>query len=140
MVALRRGVQTIVGRQNLIFDYMWEGLFGQDPGTGRPTPFPGVTGKTEETKNLKAISIPEYVGTKLPIPVANYVQEFYDEATSHGMPRDTAQEWIKLFVAPTIEGVTSYHMSPVHEAPPEKPASRSRGNVRSARGSRGTGR
>ena len=62
----------------------------------------------------------EYLGNKIPIPVANYVHEFYDEATSHGMPPKTAVELIKMMLAPTIELATSYHLSPVREPTPKK--------------------
>ena len=123
--ALTRGMRTVVGRQNPLFDLVQEAVFGQDVGTGRPTPFPGITGVTEETKTQKRIGYTEYFGTKLPIPVSNYVHEFFDEAVSHGMPRQTAMEWVKMMVAPTVELGTSYHMSPVYEK--EETPSKSRG-------------
>jgi hypothetical protein len=115
LVALTRGLRTIVGRQNPIWDWAQEALFGQDVGSGRPTPFPGITGKTEPTKAHPKMDWVEYAGTKLPIPLANYVQEFVDESVSHGMHPQTAKEWVKMMIVPTIEGVTSYHLSPTHE-------------------------
>lgn len=117
LVALTRGLRTVLGRQNPIFDFAQELLFGQDPGSGKPTPFPGITGKTEPTKFHPRMSWVEYLGTKVPIPLANYVQEFVDEATSHGMHPRTAADWAKTLIVPTIEGATSYHLSPVHEPP-----------------------
>ncbi len=119
LAALTRGIRTIVGRQNPMFDLAQEILFGQDVGTGRPTPFPGVTGKTEETKSKKRIGVVEYAGTKLPIPVANYVQEFYDESVSHGMPPKTALDWVKMMIVPTIEVGTSYHIGAAPEPTPK---------------------
>lgn len=119
LVALTRGMRTIIGRQNPIWDTIQEAIFGQDVGTGRPTPFPGITGKTEETKSHPRMGYTEYFGTKIPIPAANYVHEFYDEAVSHGMPPKTAVEWIKMLVAPTVELGTSYHLSPTYEKQPK---------------------
>jgi hypothetical protein len=119
LVALTRGMRTIVGRQNPLWDAVQEAIFGQDVGTGRPTPFPGITGKTEETKGHKRMGYVEYAGTKLPIPVANYVQEFYDESVAHGMHPQTALEWVKMMIVPTIELGTSYHLSPTHEPLPK---------------------
>ncbi len=115
LTALTRGLRTVVGRQNPIFDAAQELLFGQDVGSGRPTPFPGITGKTQETKGHPRMGWAEFAGTKMPIPVSNYVHEFYDEATSHGMPPKDALAWIKVMVAPTVELGTSYHLSPVRD-------------------------
>jgi hypothetical protein len=123
LAALTRGLKTVLGRQNPLFDLAQEALFGQDVGTGRPTPFPGVTGPTKETKYHKRIGWVEYAGTKMPIPVANYVQEFYDELTSHGMPPQTALDWVKTIAIPTAELATSYHMSPTYESHPRKKVS-----------------
>lgn len=120
LVALTRGMRTIIGRQNPLWDLVQEAIFGQDVGSGRPTPFPGVTGKTEPTASRPTMSTVEYLGTKVPIPVANYVQEFYDESVSHGMPPQTAADWAKMMITPTVELVTSYHLTPDRE-PPVKP-------------------
>ncbi len=121
LVALTRGLQTVMGRQNPLFSVVEESLFGQNIVTGRPTPFPGVTGKTEPTKNRPRMGWIEYAGTKMPIPAANYLREFYDESVSHGMPPKDALEWVKYLgksaIAPTIELGTSYHLSPVKEYP-----------------------
>ncbi len=111
LTALMRGLRTIVGRQNPIWDAVQEVVFGQDVGSGRPTPFPGITGKTESTKSHPAMGTVEYLGTKLPIPVANYVHEFYDESVAHGMHPKDAAEWAKFLIKPTVEGATSYHLS-----------------------------
>lgn len=134
LVALTRGLRTILGRQNPIWDAAQEALFGQDPGTGRPTPFPGVTGKTEPTKSHPQMGTVEYLGTKVPIPVANYVQEFYDESVSHGMPPQNALEWAKMLIAPTIELGTSYHLSEDHPTQPKK-QSISIGRIKGVKGS-----
>ena len=131
LVALTRGLRTILGRQNPVWDAVQEAIFGQDVGTGRPTPFPGITGKTEETKSHPRIGWVEYFGTKIPIPAANYVHEFYDEATSHGMPPQTAVEWIKLMVSPTIELGTSYHLSKTREPIPKRGKKSSQGIIES---------
>jgi hypothetical protein len=117
LVALTRGLRTIIGRQNPLWDLVQEALFGQDPGTGRPTPFPGVTGKTEPTASKPTMSTTEYLGTKLPIPAANYVQEFHDELISHGMPPENAAAWARLIAIPTFELGTSYHLSEDKEPP-----------------------
>ena len=126
MTALMRGMRTVVGRQNPLFDFIQEVLFGQDVGTGRPTPFPGITGKTEPTAATPKMTVPEWLGSKLPIPVNNYVSEFYDELVNHGMMPKDALEWAKWAAVPTLEVATSYHFSPTHEkpAPPRTPEER----------------
>jgi hypothetical protein len=121
LVALTRGLRTVMGRQNPLWSRTEEAIFGQDVGTGRPTPFPGIMGKTKATPSHPRIGWTEYGGMNMPIPVANYVHEFYDEATGHGMPPQTALEWVKMLVAPTAELVTSYHASSVRDTGKKKP-------------------
>lgn len=115
VAALMRGLQTVLGRQNPIWTAIEEGIFGQNIGTGRPTPFPGLTGTTKPTPSRPKMTVAEYAGTKLPIPASNFVREFYDEATSHGMPPKDALGWVRLLGVPAAEGITSYHLSPVRE-------------------------
>ncbi len=131
VVALTRGLQTLLGRQNPLWAAVEEVLFGQNIATGKPTPFPGITGTTPETATRKKMGIIEYAGTKMPIPAANYLREFYDESTSHGMPPKDALEWTKYLgkaaIAPTVELGTSYHLSPVRESAPKTKSAKKSG-------------
>jgi len=113
--ATRPLVQTALGRQNPLFSLAEQILFGQEVGSGRPTPryFPTVISPPKETPAHPRLAWNELLAERLPIPAGNYVREYYDELRhGEGMPADTALSWIKTLGIPTIEAATAYHFSP----------------------------
>ncbi len=112
---LRPVVETALGRQNPLFTIIEEAITGQTPGSNRPTPFPGLMGKDEPTKGKPTQGWMEYAGTKMPIPMANYLREFNDELGTQGMDQATRESIIKSLAVGTAELATSYHGSPNRE-------------------------
>lgn len=125
LMALREGAKTVVGRQNPLFSIAEEATFGQNPITGQPVPkeMPTVTkvvmGESKPSAKKQPQSWGEYLGAKMPIPMANYAREFYDELQNQGVAKDKAAAIIKSAVTGTIELLTSYHLSPTHDQQPK---------------------
>jgi hypothetical protein len=125
LASLQEGLKTFVGRQNPLGKLAEQAAFGQDPFTGRPTPFSGLIATTPETKYKTRMGYGEYAATQLPLPIPaqNYLREFFDEAKDHGMPPKDAMAWVRTLGIPTVELGTSYHLSPSYPERPHKPMS-----------------
>lgn len=122
LAALQQGLKTALGRQNPLFSIIEEGVTGQNAVTGRPIPaMPSpvnkalpVMGEAPATRGKPTQEWTEYLGSKMPIFMANYAREFYDELQGQGMSTDKSKSIIRAAVTGTIEAITSYHLSPDH--------------------------
>lgn len=116
----KKALSFIVGRQNPLYAGIEEALTGQNPGSGRPTPFPGLLGSAKETLSKPRETYTEFLGEKMPIPVAGLVRELYDEMREQGLSHPDAKTWIQSLVSSTVSGVTGYHFASTHESPYDK--------------------
>lgn len=111
--ALLRGLDVVLGRQNPLFAIIEQAALGQETGTGRPLPkFFGheigfatqAEGPTHPRQTWT-----EFLGSKMPIWMANYSHEVYDEMREQGMDHASGKAWIEAMTRGTLEFITSYH-------------------------------
>jgi len=121
---LERGTRTVLGWANPAVSLALEVIGGQQGGTGRPTPFPGFFHTTKETATRRAMTTTEYLGTKMPIWMANISRELYDEMRGHGVSHPQASDWIKSLTVGALTGPTGYHAKAPRDIPTERVQSR----------------
>ena len=117
-----------INRQNPALAVGEEAAFGKQPGTGRPVPFAALPSPRfgEEgaqdlaTRYKPALDWKEYLGTKMPIPLASLSHELYDEMRSQGIDHPTAKMWIQAGVISAMSGATGYHFTESRESSPRQ--------------------
>ena len=124
--ATMAGTRYLLGRINPGLSLLGEITFGQLAGTRRPLPI-GLLPRphlrplpTEATKTAPQVGWVEYLGTRMPIPLASFSKELYDEMREQGLSHLDAKTWIETGVTGLVGGVTGYHFGVVHEPPPVK--------------------
>ncbi len=113
--ALYKAMQTALGRQNPLWALTEQILFGEEPGTGRPTPFPGILHTAAPKATAPKQTWTEFLGSKIPIPAANLIHEIYDEMRTGGMSHPDAKAWAGALAKSIPEAITSYHATKVRE-------------------------
>ena len=114
--ALMRGLETVMGRQNPLFGIVEQAVFGSEPGTGRPLPKffgheIGVASQGQVGPTRPRQTWTEFLGSKMPIWMANYSHEIYNEMREQGMDHPSSKAWIMALTRGTLEAATSYHVT-----------------------------
>jgi hypothetical protein len=110
-------LQQFLYQSNPVIGNVWNVLFGEDPVSHKALPFKGAITSPSAKKQKDAMGWTEFLGQKLPIPVASGLHEMYDSMRQEGVDHPTAKSWID-FATGAITAQTGYHAKP--EAPPGK--------------------
>jgi len=85
-----------------------EAATGKDMFSQNPLPFRGVLAAPEPTAKHPRESWTEFLGNKMPIPVAAGAREFYDQMRAEGLDHPTAKSWIEAILGFGV-GQTGLH-------------------------------
>lgn len=110
----------LLGRQNPALAIGEEIATGREPyqmlsDYARPLPFRGALGTPKAGKYSPQMGWTEFLGQKMPIPVATVSREVYDEMREQGMNHIDAKTWIHALALGAITGTAGYEATPVRE-------------------------